>query len=57
VAGPATQGDKPVGELYIAISNLGSTKVFAHQLSGDRAEIQKSAVLLGVGHLWEEITG
>ena len=57
VAGPVTQADKPVGELYIAISNLGSTKVFAHQLVGDRPEIQKSAVLLGVGHLWEEITG
>ena len=57
VAGPGAQGDKPVGELYIAVSQASETKVFAHQLSGDRAEIQKSAVLLGVGHLWEEITG
>jgi nicotinamide-nucleotide amidase len=57
VAGPASQSDKPVGELYIAVSSSSSTKVFAHQLEGKRAEIQNSAVLLGVGHLWEEITG
>jgi nicotinamide-nucleotide amidase len=57
VAGPATQGEKPVGELYIAVSQASATKVFAHQLTGDRGQIQNSAVLLGVGHLWEEITG
>ncbi|MEN9955155.1 MAG: hypothetical protein RLZZ41_819 [Actinomycetota bacterium] len=57
VAGPTGQGDKPVGELYIAVSQASETKVFAHQLSGDRGQIQNSAVLLGVGHLWEEITG
>jgi nicotinamide-nucleotide amidase len=57
VAGPATQGEKPVGELYIAVSQAGATKVFAHQLTGERGQIQNSAVLLGVGHLWDEITG
>jgi PncC family amidohydrolase len=57
VAGPKGQGDKPVGELYIAVSQASETKVFAHQLSGDRGQIQNSAVLLGVGHLWEEIAG
>lgn len=57
VAGPATQGDNPVGELYIAVSMAGVTKVFAHQLAGERGQIQNSAVLLGVGHLWDEITG
>lgn len=57
VAGPATQGERPVGELYIAVSQDSATKVFAHQLTGDRGQIQNSAVLLGVGHLWEEITG
>lgn len=57
VAGPATQGDKSVGELYIAVALAGSTKVFAHQLAGERGQIQNSAVLLGVGHLWDEITG
>jgi nicotinamide-nucleotide amidase len=57
VAGPATQGEKPVGELYIAVSQAGATKVFAHQLDGERGQIQNSAVLLGVGHLWDEITG
>jgi nicotinamide-nucleotide amidase len=57
VAGPSPQGEKPVGELYIAVSQSSETKVFAHQLTGDRAQIQNSAVLLGVGHLWDEITG
>lgn len=57
VAGPSSQGEKPVGELYIAVSRAGATKVFAHQLAGERVQIQNSAVLLGVGHLWDEITG
>ena len=57
VAGPGAQGDKPVGELYIAVSQASETKVFAHQLAGERGQIQNSAVLLGVGHLWDEITG
>ena len=57
VAGPSPQGEKPVGELYIAVSQASETKVFAHQLTGARGEIQNSAVLLGVGHLWDEITG
>ena len=57
VAGPAAQGEKPVGELYIAVAQASATKVFAHQLAGERGQIQKSAVLLGVGHLWDEITG
>jgi nicotinamide-nucleotide amidase len=57
VAGPGPQGAKPVGELYISVAQASETKVFAHQLTGDRAQIQNSAVLLGVGHLWDEITG
>jgi nicotinamide-nucleotide amidase len=59
VAGPAEQDGKPVGELYICVSKgpeqAVSSNVFAHQLEGDRAQIQNSAVLLGLGHLWEEI--
>jgi nicotinamide-nucleotide amidase len=59
VAGPTEQDGKPVGELYICVSSGAegavSSNVFAHQLAGDRAEIQNSAVLLGLGHLWEEI--
>jgi nicotinamide-nucleotide amidase len=59
VAGPTEQDGKPVGELYICVSKgpeqAVSSNVFAHQLAGDRAEIQNSAVLLGLGHLWEEI--
>lgn len=59
VAGPTEQDGKPVGELYIAVSKGPeeevSTDVFAHQLDGSREEIQDSAVLLGLRHLWEEI--
>ena len=59
VAGPTEQDGKPVGELYICVSKgpeqAVSSNVFAHQLEGDRAQIQNSAVLLGLGHLWEEI--
>lgn len=59
VAGPSEQDGKPVGELYICVSQgpeeSVSSNVFAHQLTGDRAKIQNSAVLLGLGHLWEEI--
>lgn len=59
VAGPSEQDGKPVGEVYICVSQgpeeSVSSNVFAHQLTGDRAKIQNSAVLLGLGHLWEEI--
>jgi nicotinamide-nucleotide amidase len=59
VAGPTEQDGKPVGELYICVSygpeESVSSNVFAHQIAGDRAQIQNSAVLLGLGHLWEEI--
>jgi nicotinamide-nucleotide amidase len=59
VAGPSEQDGKPVGELYICVSKgpeqALSSNVFAHQLTGDRAQIQNSAVLLGLGHIWEEI--
>jgi nicotinamide-nucleotide amidase len=59
VAGPTEQDGKPVGDLYICVSKgpeqAVSSNVFAHQLEGDRAQIQNSAVLLGLGHLWEEI--
>ncbi len=59
VAGPTEQDGKPIGELYICVSKgpeqAVSSNVFAHQLEGDRAQIQNSAVLLGLGHLWEEI--
>ena len=60
VAGPTEQDGKPVGELYICVSKgpegQVSSNVFAHQIEGDRAKIQETAVLLGLGHLREEIT-
>jgi PncC family amidohydrolase len=59
VAGPAEQDGKPVGELYVCVSKgpegSVSSNVFAHQIQGDRAKIQETAVLLGLEHLWEEI--
>jgi PncC family amidohydrolase len=59
VAGPTEQDGKPIGELYICVSKgpeaQVSSNVFAHQIEGDRAKIQETAVLLGLGHLWEEI--
>jgi PncC family amidohydrolase len=59
VAGPTEQDGKPVGELYICVSKgpegQVSSNVFAHQIEGDRDKIQKTAVLLGLEHLWEEI--
>lgn len=60
VAGPTEQDGKPVGELYICVSRGPegevSSNVFAHQIEGDRVKIQETAVLLGLEHLWEEIT-
>lgn len=60
VAGPTEQDGKPVGELFICVSKgpegSVSSNVFGHQLSGNREEIQKTSVLLGLEHLWEEIT-
>jgi nicotinamide-nucleotide amidase len=59
VAGPTQQDGRPVGEVYICISQgpeeAVSSNVFAHDLEGDRGNIQNSAVLLGLSHLWEEI--
>jgi PncC family amidohydrolase len=59
VAGPAEQDGKPAGELYVCVSKgpegSVSSNVFAHQIQGDRAKIQETAVLLGLEHLWEEI--
>jgi nicotinamide-nucleotide amidase len=60
VAGPTEQDGKPVGELFICVSKGSegavSSNVFGHLLSGNREEIQKTSVLLGLEHLWEEIT-
>ena len=59
VAGPSPQAGAPVGRLYVAISlgpeQASRTNVYSHDLTGSREEIQKTAVLLGVEHLGEEI--
>lgn len=55
VAGPTAQGSAPVGRVLIAIAQGPSANVYQHELAGSRAEIQKTAVLLGLEHLGEEI--
>jgi nicotinamide-nucleotide amidase len=61
VAGPDEQDGKRVGTVYIAISGAtrGSEQdlVFAHELSGNRQDIQRMTVELALGHLWEQIQG
>lgn len=61
VAGPETQAEQPVGQVFIATASGNSetpnSNVFAHELVGSRVEIQKAVVLLAVEHLWEEISG
>ena len=43
-AGPEAMEGKPVGEVYIGISNPDGTEVFAFQLKGNREDIQKEGV-------------
>ena len=43
-AGPEAMEGKPVGEVYIGISNPDGTEVFAFQLKGSREDIQKEGV-------------
>jgi PncC family amidohydrolase len=48
VAGPATQEGKPVGLVFVAVAGPDGVKVERLQLSGERAEIRRSAVLEAV---------
>ena len=50
-AGPSAMEDKPVGEIYIGISNKEGTKVYPHQLKGDRKSIQSQAISLAMEEL------
>ena len=43
-AGPEAMEDKPVGEVYIAVSAYDLTRVYKYQLSGDRESIQNQAI-------------
>lgn len=61
VAGPTEQAGHPVGEVFIAVSRVAQSgegaNVYQHQISGDRAAVQKTAVSLTLSHLLEEIRG
>lgn len=57
VAGPDTDGDKPVGLVYLGFSvpGLGKSALELH-LSGDRAQIRATAVASAVSELREQIS-
>jgi nicotinamide-nucleotide amidase len=44
VAGPETQGGKPVGLVFIALDAPGGAQVHEFQFAGDRAQIRSSVV-------------
>ena len=45
-AGPEAMENKPVGEIYIGISNRNKTEAFGYQLEGNRSKIQEDAIIL-----------
>ena len=45
-AGPSAMENKPVGEIYIGISNKNKTEAFGYQLKGNRSKIQEDAIIL-----------
>ena len=61
VAGPDQQQGKKVGTVFIGLSGVFRAAeqeyVFAHELSGNRQDIQRMTVELALGHLWEQIQG
>lgn len=55
VAGPASVGVKPVGEVYIGLSSAVGERVYAEHFSGTRAEIRQQVVARAIEILREEI--
>lgn len=43
-AGPSAMENKPVGEIYIGVAFLDTTRVYSYNLSGTRENIQKEAI-------------
>ena len=56
VAGPDPADGKPVGTVYVALVGLGSSRVRALALSGDRAGIRDQTVRAALMLLAEELT-
>jgi PncC family amidohydrolase len=50
-AGPDTMENKPVGEVFIAISSKKQTKVLRYHLKGDRQNIQNQSIVLALEEL------
>ena len=51
-AGPEAMEGKPVGEIYIGVCAYDLARVQRFQLSGNRQEIQKQAINLGISMLF-----
>ncbi len=52
IAGPGSdEFDRPVGLVYLAVAEHGSTHIFEHHLSGDRGTVRRRAARLAIAHL------
>ena len=54
-AGPEAMERKPAGEIYIGVSAYGTTRTFKYNLTGDRDEVRRQAVDLGMRLLEQAI--
>lgn len=55
VAGPASQGGRPPGTVFLGIATATCTRVVALELTGDRAEIRRQVVARAVSELAAEL--
>lgn len=56
IAGPATEGKKPVGLVYIAIADKSRSRVWKEQFFGDRRQIQEKASKKALEYLWRALS-
>jgi len=57
IAGPSGgSAEKPVGLVYIAVSNLQQTCVKEHRFPGDRSQVRESAITAALRLILEAIT-
>ena len=57
IAGPGTdEYDRPVGLVYLAVTDGRTTRVFEHRFTGDRASVREQAASMAIRHLLEAIT-
>lgn len=55
VAGPDAVGDKAPGEVYLAVAQGESVKVYSEHFVGDRAEIRTAATERALALIWEHL--